>query len=288
MSNKLTVLSREQCIALTVPIGRLIYTVRALPAVAPVNFILDGRDIVLRVGCGSSLAAAIRGSIVAFEVGRVRPGGADRLERDSDRPGTRGARRRRTGAAARTAGPAVGGRSPRLRHQDPVRHRFRAETGSGGPGGRVSAGQARRPGPSVVYLDGRSRCLRTWGHATRCGSAEPCPLVRTGDAAARDAPICVASQDLRLMLPGALNASLGRARRCRRKAFGWWVGRRPHRGSTPLLGTAAGSGDISRSAADPPHTGHVRRRPAFRAVGTSMVRPPSSRSRLSSRAAAPS
>jgi nitroimidazol reductase NimA-like FMN-containing flavoprotein (pyridoxamine 5'-phosphate oxidase superfamily) len=70
MSNKLTVLSREQCIALlpTVPIGRLIYTVRALPAVAPVNFILHGRDIVLRVGYGSSLAAAIRGSILAFEV----------------------------------------------------------------------------------------------------------------------------------------------------------------------------------------------------------------------------
>jgi nitroimidazol reductase NimA-like FMN-containing flavoprotein (pyridoxamine 5'-phosphate oxidase superfamily) len=70
MTSNLTVLTREQCICLlpTVPIGRLFYTVRALPAVAPVNFVLDGHDIVIRVGYGSSLAAAIRGSIVAFEV----------------------------------------------------------------------------------------------------------------------------------------------------------------------------------------------------------------------------
>ncbi len=70
MTSPLTVLTREQCIELltTVPIGRLVYTARALPAVAPVNFVVDGHDIVIRVGYGSSLAAAIRGSIVAFEV----------------------------------------------------------------------------------------------------------------------------------------------------------------------------------------------------------------------------
>ena len=63
-------LSREECLALlpTVPVGRLVYTDRALPAVVPVNFVVDGGSIVVRTGAGSALAAAVRGSIVAFEV----------------------------------------------------------------------------------------------------------------------------------------------------------------------------------------------------------------------------
>lgn len=63
-------LSREECLALlpTVPVGRLVYTDRALPAVVPVNFVVDRSSIVVRTGAGSALAAAVRGSIVAFEV----------------------------------------------------------------------------------------------------------------------------------------------------------------------------------------------------------------------------
>jgi uncharacterized protein len=63
-------LDRQECLSLlpTVPIGRLVFTVRALPAVIPVNFALDGNEIVVRTARGSSLAAAVRGAVVAFEV----------------------------------------------------------------------------------------------------------------------------------------------------------------------------------------------------------------------------
>jgi nitroimidazol reductase NimA-like FMN-containing flavoprotein (pyridoxamine 5'-phosphate oxidase superfamily) len=65
----LEVLSPEECLALlaSVPIGRIVFTDRALPAVQPVNFHLDGQDIVIRTAIGSKLAAAARNSIVAFE-----------------------------------------------------------------------------------------------------------------------------------------------------------------------------------------------------------------------------
>ncbi|WP_214414453.1 pyridoxamine 5'-phosphate oxidase family protein [Sphaerisporangium fuscum] len=66
----LQVLSREECISLlaSVPIGRIVYTDRALPAVQPVNFLLDGGSIVIRTALGSKLAAAARDAVVAFEV----------------------------------------------------------------------------------------------------------------------------------------------------------------------------------------------------------------------------
>jgi nitroimidazol reductase NimA-like FMN-containing flavoprotein (pyridoxamine 5'-phosphate oxidase superfamily) len=71
------VLSREECLSLlaTMPVGRLVFTDRALPAVVPVNFVLSGKHIVLRTGATSSLAAGVRGSVVAFEVDRIDPAG---------------------------------------------------------------------------------------------------------------------------------------------------------------------------------------------------------------------
>ncbi|MGD0240235.1 MAG: pyridoxamine 5'-phosphate oxidase family protein [Streptosporangiaceae bacterium] len=51
----------------TVPIGRIIYTRQALPAVELVNFAFDGGDIIIRTDRGGKLAAATRGTIVAFE-----------------------------------------------------------------------------------------------------------------------------------------------------------------------------------------------------------------------------
>jgi nitroimidazol reductase NimA-like FMN-containing flavoprotein (pyridoxamine 5'-phosphate oxidase superfamily) len=71
------VLSREECLSLmaSMPVGRLVFTDRALPAVVPVNFVLSGGHIVLRTGATSSLAAAVRGSVVAFEVDRIDPEG---------------------------------------------------------------------------------------------------------------------------------------------------------------------------------------------------------------------
>lgn len=67
---KVQELTRDECLALlpTVPVGRLVFTERALPAIVPVNFVLDRGRIVIRTGATSSLAAALRGAVVAFEV----------------------------------------------------------------------------------------------------------------------------------------------------------------------------------------------------------------------------
>ncbi|MFI6737226.1 pyridoxamine 5'-phosphate oxidase family protein [Nonomuraea sp. NPDC050451] len=68
-SSGLQVLSREECLGLlsTTPIGRIVFTEHALPAVQPVNFHLDGQSIVIRTSIGSKLAAATRHAVVAFE-----------------------------------------------------------------------------------------------------------------------------------------------------------------------------------------------------------------------------
>ena len=65
-------LGRPDCFALlrTVPIGRIVFTEGALPAIQPVNFVLDGEDVVIRTGMGSKLAAATRSAVVAFEADR--------------------------------------------------------------------------------------------------------------------------------------------------------------------------------------------------------------------------
>jgi uncharacterized protein len=70
-------LIRDECLQLmaSVPVGRIIYTRQALPAVELVNFAIDDGDIIIRTDYGSKLSAATRGAVVAFE--------ADSL--DSDR-----------------------------------------------------------------------------------------------------------------------------------------------------------------------------------------------------------
>jgi hypothetical protein len=66
-------LSRDECLTLmaSVPVGRIIYTRRALPAVELVNFALDHGDIVIRTDRSGKLAAATRGAVVAFETDQV-------------------------------------------------------------------------------------------------------------------------------------------------------------------------------------------------------------------------
>jgi hypothetical protein len=66
-------LSRDQCLQLMgqVPLGRIVYTRQALPAVELVNFALDDGDIVIRTDSGGKLAAATRGAVVAFETDSV-------------------------------------------------------------------------------------------------------------------------------------------------------------------------------------------------------------------------
>jgi nitroimidazol reductase NimA-like FMN-containing flavoprotein (pyridoxamine 5'-phosphate oxidase superfamily) len=66
-------LSRDECMRLmgSVPVGRIVYTRQALPAVELVNFALDDGDIIIRTDAGSKLAAATRGAVVAFEADSV-------------------------------------------------------------------------------------------------------------------------------------------------------------------------------------------------------------------------
>jgi nitroimidazol reductase NimA-like FMN-containing flavoprotein (pyridoxamine 5'-phosphate oxidase superfamily) len=74
-SSGLRVLSREECLRLlsSTPIGRIVFTDRALPAVQPVTFRLDGEKVVIRTAAGSKLAAATRHAVVAFEVDEFDP-----------------------------------------------------------------------------------------------------------------------------------------------------------------------------------------------------------------------
>ncbi|MFF8910645.1 pyridoxamine 5'-phosphate oxidase family protein [Streptomyces olivaceoviridis] len=63
-------LGRQECLGLlaTVPVGRIVYTRQALPAVVPVNFGLDSDGaVLLRTSASSELACAVDGSVVAFE-----------------------------------------------------------------------------------------------------------------------------------------------------------------------------------------------------------------------------
>ena len=66
-------LSRDECMRLmgSVPVGRIVYTRQALPAVELVNFALDDGDIIIRTDSGGKLAAATRGAVVAFEADSV-------------------------------------------------------------------------------------------------------------------------------------------------------------------------------------------------------------------------
>ncbi|MFI2510490.1 pyridoxamine 5'-phosphate oxidase family protein [Streptomyces sp. NPDC018972] len=63
-------LDRQECLRLLaeVPVGRVVYTRRALPAVLPVNFSLDtDSSVVLCTSAASDLVRAVDGVVVAFE-----------------------------------------------------------------------------------------------------------------------------------------------------------------------------------------------------------------------------
>jgi nitroimidazol reductase NimA-like FMN-containing flavoprotein (pyridoxamine 5'-phosphate oxidase superfamily) len=63
-------LDRQECLRLLaeVPVGRVVYTRKALPAVLPVNFCLDTDfSVLLRTSSGSDLVHAVDGVVVAFE-----------------------------------------------------------------------------------------------------------------------------------------------------------------------------------------------------------------------------
>jgi len=58
-------------LAATVPVGRVVYSRYALPAVFVVNFKLDGRDVVFRTRKGPMFGAGVANTVVAFEVDRI-------------------------------------------------------------------------------------------------------------------------------------------------------------------------------------------------------------------------
>ncbi|MFF4507345.1 pyridoxamine 5'-phosphate oxidase family protein [Streptomyces sp. NPDC001401] len=67
-------LERQECLRLLakVPVGRIVHTRHALPAVLPVNFCVDADGaVVLRTSAASELVRAVDGVVVAFEVDEV-------------------------------------------------------------------------------------------------------------------------------------------------------------------------------------------------------------------------
>jgi nitroimidazol reductase NimA-like FMN-containing flavoprotein (pyridoxamine 5'-phosphate oxidase superfamily) len=68
-SEGLRVLSEDECRELlgTVPVGRIVFTDRALPAIQPVSFTLSDGEVIILTAAGSKLAAATRNAVVAFE-----------------------------------------------------------------------------------------------------------------------------------------------------------------------------------------------------------------------------
>jgi nitroimidazol reductase NimA-like FMN-containing flavoprotein (pyridoxamine 5'-phosphate oxidase superfamily) len=67
-------LDRQECLRLLAkaPVGRIVHTRQALPAVLPVNFGLDTDGTVLvRTAAASELARAVDGAVVAFEADEV-------------------------------------------------------------------------------------------------------------------------------------------------------------------------------------------------------------------------
>lgn len=60
----------------SVSLGRLVFTQRALPAIRPLNHLLDGEDIIIRLGDGSALASLTvpgdtAGAVVAYQADAI-------------------------------------------------------------------------------------------------------------------------------------------------------------------------------------------------------------------------
>ncbi len=71
----LEVLDAHECLRLlrTQTVGRIGITSNALPVVLPVNYVVDDDQIIIRTRRGTTLAAATRNAIVAFETDRFDP-----------------------------------------------------------------------------------------------------------------------------------------------------------------------------------------------------------------------
>ena len=59
----------------SVPFGRVVFTARALPAIRPVNHLVDGSRIIIRTSLGSALSTDVDyvGTVVAYEADEIDP-----------------------------------------------------------------------------------------------------------------------------------------------------------------------------------------------------------------------
>jgi nitroimidazol reductase NimA-like FMN-containing flavoprotein (pyridoxamine 5'-phosphate oxidase superfamily) len=72
--SQLSALSTEECMVLlaSVPVGRVVFTERALPAIRPVNHLVDDGNVIIRTQLGTSVvSAAGRGIVVAYEADAI-------------------------------------------------------------------------------------------------------------------------------------------------------------------------------------------------------------------------
>ena len=71
----LEVLGTEESLRLlrSASLGRIAITSKALPVILPVNYRVDGAQILFRTSAGTKLDAATRHAVVAFEVDQVDP-----------------------------------------------------------------------------------------------------------------------------------------------------------------------------------------------------------------------
>ncbi|MEU3447545.1 pyridoxamine 5'-phosphate oxidase family protein [Streptomyces thermolilacinus] len=77
---RMTELDRDEALRLlgTVSLGRIVFTQQALPAVRPVNHLMDGEDIVVQLHDGATLASIVAptdamGVVVAYEADVIDP-----------------------------------------------------------------------------------------------------------------------------------------------------------------------------------------------------------------------
>ena len=158
--------------------GRLVFTEGALPAVLPVNFVLDSAGIVIRTAPGGTVATG-GGRVDRRAAGRRRrPGAPLRVERhgrgsrpDGPRPGGAGPAR---AAAAGAAG--------RRRPQHRGRRRGRASSPAG-----ASAAPSRVP-----HAADRARATAGGRVRGRRSPRRPTSSLRTGGRAAHRSPTAVA------------------------------------------------------------------------------------------------
>jgi uncharacterized protein len=79
MTTSVSELTREECLDRLrhCAVGRVAFTLDALPAVRPVNYTVSGHKILFRTAADGTLARACDGNVVAFEVDEIpRDGGA--------------------------------------------------------------------------------------------------------------------------------------------------------------------------------------------------------------------